>query len=487
MHNLHHYWRNEMETVLKRAAAALLTAVIILMPVATVCAEPAAEETQAGDEAGATAEQNAENSELERQKKASYDTVPETNTIEGWPQGPKVYANSAIVMDMNSKAVLYEKKIDKPHYPASITKLLTALVTFENASLDDEIVFSQESIDILRSDYASIGMKPGEILSLNDAMYAMLLASANEVSYAIAENVGKEMGGGYDTFIQEMNDRSAELGCAGSHWTNANGLPDKNHYTTAQDMALITAELYQHKDFQIIAQTLNYTIGTTNLVNETRTFQQHHKMLMPDNSNYYQYCTGGKTGYTDEARSTLVTTADNGKLQLVAVVLQDDGDVYEDTRAILDYAFENFSSLSLIEQEKPEEVKSYVDAEPYIVVPNGIGVSDLEYEITVEDEKKASDDIMFSYGGQEVGSVPVTLTPEYIEEATGYTTRLRLVDDGQNSSEDGILPFSRWTLAAVGVVLLLVVIAVVSYSRRRAVKVRKRRGMKKHHKRIKKS
>ena len=172
MHNLHHYWRNEMKTVLKRAAAALLTAVIILMPVATVCAEPAAEETQAGDEAGATAEQNAENSELERQKKASYDTVPETNTIEGWPQGPKVYANSAIVMDMNSKAVLYEKKIDKPHYPASITKLLTALVTFENASLDDEIVFSQESIDILRSDYASIGMKPGEILSLNDAMYA---------------------------------------------------------------------------------------------------------------------------------------------------------------------------------------------------------------------------------------------------------------------------------------------------------------------------
>lgn len=173
------------------------------------------------------------------QKQAAYDAVPETNGLENWPQEPHVYANSAIVMEMNSGAILYGKKINDKHYPASITKLLTALVALENADPDDEVYFSEDSVSFLEYGDASIGMRPGEILSMNDALYGMLLASANEVSYAIAESVGKKMGGGFETFIQKMNERCEELGCTGSHWTNANGLHDENHYTTAHDMALI--------------------------------------------------------------------------------------------------------------------------------------------------------------------------------------------------------------------------------------------------------
>ena len=253
---------------------------LIIMPVSEVHAEPQAEQT-----ADNGAAQETELSDFEKQKQASYDTVPETNNIDGWPEGPKVYGNSAIVMDMNSGAILYGKKIDEQHYPASITKLLTVLIALENSSLDAEVLFSQESIDILRSDYASIGMRSGEILSMEDALYATMLASANEVAYAVGENVGKLMGGDYNTFIQAMNDRSTELGCTGSSWTNANGLHDDLHYTTARDMALITSALYEHEEFRTIAQTLSCTIGPTNLVNEQRVFQQHHKMLWPDNSN----------------------------------------------------------------------------------------------------------------------------------------------------------------------------------------------------------
>ena len=127
------------------------------------------------------------------QKQAAYDAVPETNGLENWPQGPHVYANSAIVMEMNSGAILYGKKINDKHYPASITKLLTALVALENADPDDEVYFSEDSVSFLEYGDASIGMRPGEILSMNDALYGMLLASANEVSYAIAESVGKKM------------------------------------------------------------------------------------------------------------------------------------------------------------------------------------------------------------------------------------------------------------------------------------------------------
>lgn len=468
-----------MRTVLKRMTIVMLLLIMTMIPVSKAHAEP-----QEGQSTDNTAAQETELSDFEKQKKASYDAVPETNDIEGWPEGPKVYGNFAIVMDMNSGAILYEKKIDEQHYPASITKLLTVLIALENSSLDDEVLFSQESIDILRSDYASIGMRPGEILSMEDALYATMLASANEVAYAVGENVGQLMGGDYNTFIQVMNDRSAELGCTGSNWTNANGLHDTQHYTTAHDMALITSALYQYEEFRTIAQTLNYTIGPTNLVDEDRVFQQHHKMLWPGNSNYYEYCTGGKTGYTDESRTTLVTTADNGTLQLVAVVLQDDGDVYADTKAMFDYGFDNFSKVLLSGEEKPEEIRSYADNDSYVLLPDGITFDSLDHEITVEDEKQAAGRITFLYNGQNVGSADVVLTPEYIEEATGYTTRMDLSGSGAALGEDSqssLLPIQLSTIiriaavAAAAVLLLLFVMAIVL--RHRAAVRKKRRMM----------
>lgn len=447
----------------------ILLIITIMAPVSVAHAEPQNQET-AGEET--------ELSEFEKQRQASYDTVPETNNIEGWPEGPKVYGNSAIVMDMDSGAILYGKKIDEQHYPASITKLLTMLVALENSSLDDEVTFSQESIDILRWDYASIGMRSGEILSMEDALYATMLASANEVAYAVGENVGMLMGGDYNTFIQAMNDRSAELGCTGSHWVNANGLHDDQHYTTAYDMALITSALYQYEEFRTIAQTLSYTIGPTNLVNEERVFQQHHKMLWENNSNYYEYCTGGKTGYTDKSRTTLVTTADNGTIRLAAVVLQDDGDVYADTRAMFDYVFGNFSKVLLREQEKPEEVRAYTEHDSYVLLPDGITFDSLDYEIAVEDEEDAAGKITFYYKDQNVGSAAVTLTPEYIEETTGYTTRLRVtgpVPEADKADSDSSVSVQTVVLIAAGAVVLAVVLATTALVlRRRAARKRRR-------------
>src|SRR5699024_6892892 len=174
-----------MKAAIKRIASAVLMTTVLLASAGTAYAD---EEMEA----------------REAERAASYEVVPDTNNIEGWPKGPQVYGNSAIVMDMNSGAVLYAKKPDERHYPASITKLMTALVALENASLEDEVYFSEDSVSFLEYGDASIGMTPGEILSMNDALYGMLLASANEVSYAIAESVGKLTGGGFDTFIQKM-------------------------------------------------------------------------------------------------------------------------------------------------------------------------------------------------------------------------------------------------------------------------------------------
>ena len=410
---------------------------------------------------------------------SAYDIVPDTNNIRGWPQGPHVYGNSAVVVDMDSGAVLYGKKADERHYPASITKLMTALVALENSEPDDEVLFSQDSVSFLEYGDASIGMTPGEILSMNDAMYGMLLASANEVSYAIAESVGKLMGGDYNTFLQAMNDRAEELGCTDSHWMNANGLHNDQHYTTAHDMARIASAVYQFEGFRTVTQTLNYTIGPTNLVGESRTFQQNHKMLWPGNPNYYEYCTGGKTGYTDQSRTTLVTMADNGNMRLVAVLLQDDGDVYADTRAMFDYVYSNFSKVQLKGRQKAEGISSYEDDAAYVVLPAGIDFSSLDSEITITDKKEGTGKVTYFYEGQDVGSADVVLTPEYVKEQTGYDITPRITEKGSalaGGSEDGTgLPLPVKILIGTGAAAAVLFLAFCAWVRYLYIKKKKRR------------
>lgn len=432
--------------------------------------------------AAQTARADEEIPDRETERAASYETAPDTNSIEGWPQGPQVYGNSAIVMDMNSGAILYAKKSDEQRYPASITKLMTALVALENASLEDEVYFSEDSVSFLEYGDAHIGMTPGEILSMNDALYGMLLASANEVSYAIAESVGKSLGGGFDTFIQKMNDRAEEIGCTGSHWMNANGLHDEQHYTTAHDMAVIASKVYQFEEFRTVVQTLQYTIGPTNQVGESRTFQQNHKMLWPQNDNYYEYCTGGKTGYTDQARTTLVTMADDGNLQLAAVVLRDYGnDAYIDTRAMFDYAFANFTKVFLKDQKKAEGISSYEDEEAYIVLPSGADFSSVQAEVTITDKTKAAGTVAYTYQGQNVGSASVTLTEEYIKEKTGYNITPEITGSGAGSdnadgNKEGLSLAAKIVIGITAGVILFFVL-VYAYLRYRLAMRRKRRMM----------
>ena len=257
----------------------------------------------------------------------------DSNTWEGWPAGPQTYGEANIVMDAGTGAILYAKNIDGKSYPASITKVLTMLVALENGKLDDIVTFSKDSVYSVPYSYAHIGMKEEEQICLEDALYGMMLASANEVAYSIGESVGQNLGKDYNWFIEKMNERCKELGGLNSNFVNTNGLDDENHYTTARDMALITQELLMnHPEFETISQTLQYTIPATNITSETRTFQQVHKMFYQSNEHYDERVIAGKTGYTDIARNTLITCADDGNLKLICVNLKTHGtNVYPDT------------------------------------------------------------------------------------------------------------------------------------------------------------
>lgn len=415
-----------------------------------------------------------------------YNQQIDSNLLPGWPAGPNIYSESGIVMDMDSGAILYAKKIDDQHYPASITKVLTALVALENSQMTDRVTFTQDCIDFLEYGDAHIGMKVGEEISMEDAMYGMLLASANEVSYAIANSVN----GGYDNFIHMMNEKVAELGGTNSHFVNANGLHNDEHYTSARDMALIGSAAFEYEEFRKITGTRQYTIEPTALTNEPRIFQQNHKMLFQGNRNYYEYCVGGKTGYTDQALTTLVTFAQKDGKNLVAVTLRVHGggqNSYVDTRAMLDYAFANFTKVPVTKEQVTDENVESVGEGAYVMLPSTVTEDKLDVVLqkpTEVGDKQGT--LVYSYEGQEVGKVPVTITEKCYNKIHGIEEKKekkseKKTEEKEKKDEKGMSLILKIVLIVLGVVAVLAVlfIWVLLYRRKKIRERRKKAKMRK--------
>ncbi len=258
--------------------------------------------------------------------------------------GPQVDAAAAIVMEANTGTILYEKDIYSAYYPASITKLMTVLLALENSSLNEVVTMST---DAEMNVYGSrIGLVRGEQLTMESALYAIMLESANEATYAVAEHVG----GDFDTFISMMNAKAAELGCVNSNFINPHGLHEEGHYVCAYDMALISKELLKIPEFLKITGTRSYTIPATNK-NVARPLANHHQFIRKTKT--YEYAIGGKTGATDEALNTLVTFAEKDGMLLICVVLKeaDVDTMYDDTKTLCDYAFDNYTAYNIEENE----------------------------------------------------------------------------------------------------------------------------------------
>ena len=291
-----------------------------------------------------------------------YEQAPDTDSIEGWPQGPKIEGESAILVDMVTGAVLYSKNADKVQYPASITKIMTSLLAAEHLNMKDKIVMSQSAAyGITISDSSSIYADTGEEFTTEQAMMAVMLQSANEMTLALAE----ETSGSVKKFVELMNLKAKQLGCTGPHFNNPNGLPDELHYTTASDMAKIARAAWYNPTFRKYTTTTYYEIPPTNKFAETRYLLNHHKM-MKGNTYAYEGVMGGKTGYTDAAGNTLVTYAKRGNMRLVSVVMKSINGAYADTAALLDYGFNNFTRTAV--KTEPETMSvSYLPAEKYIL------------------------------------------------------------------------------------------------------------------------
>ena len=340
-----------------------------------------------------------------------------------WPTGPEVTAESAIVIEASTGTVLYEKNADEQHYPASITKIMTTLLALENSSLDEIVTFSADAVYKNEGDSSHIARDLNEQMTMEQCLYAVMLESANECAYAVAEHVGE---GDYQSFVDLMNEKAAELGCTNTVFTNANGLPDEEHVTSCRDMALIAQAAIANSTFRQIVGTVKYTIPPTNKHSEETVLNNHHRMLSAyKGTGYlYEYCIGGKTGYTVAAGNTLVTYAEKDGMLLICVVMQAPSQ-YEDTTSLFDFCFENYALYNVSENETrygdsgastktlagETEAFATLDSEAQIILPAAADFADTEVEVSYDNiSENIVGTLVYFYAGKQVGTADVVTT-----------------------------------------------------------------------------
>ncbi len=382
-------------------------------------------------------------------------------------------AEAAILMDATSGQILYEKNSDTKQYPASITKLMTILLALEkmeteNIHLTDTITFSHDAIYTIEPGSSHIAIQEGETLTLEQVLYGIILQSANECSNGIAEFVD----GSTEAFAKHMTARAKELGCQNTNFVNANGLFDKDHYTTAHDMALITKQLLTHDTYRKLVEKTYYEIPPTNKQDEIRYLHGQHQMLNKHSLYYYPEAKGGKTGFTNEALNTLVTFAKKGDTELIVVVLKCAGaQHYVDTKTLFDYGFDNYKTVKAISatdisqdvtvtetlQNKTntkQTISAILEQDVYVTIPKQGSVADIQQTITCNDTVSVpitKDDILgtltLSYEGK-----PIARANLVASDAVAETTKEELAQISAKKRSD---IFKTIALVVIGILLLL--------------------------------
>ena len=394
----------------------------------------------------------------------------ETNAISGWPQGQDTYAETAVLMEAETGAVLYAKGMNELRYPASITKIMTALLAIENCSMDEQVTFTEACLADQEPGSGNAGMKVGEILTMKQCLLVLMIKSANDVATQIAVHVGGSVAG----FADLMNQRAQQLGCVNTHFVNASGMPDENHYTTAYDMALIFREAIKNELFREIISTLSVTIEPTNMNPEARSYNTHHALLSPSAPEHYEGCFGGKTGNTDASRCTLVSGAERNGMTLIAVALRADaGEVCQDHIQMFDYGYNNFEKIQV--------------SGGCVVVPKGTELSALKV-VDTEIEGKTEQTYFYQNniyvgngvkGEESVDEVPIEITPEY---SSMEDEKLSVLEESQSGTENRDSKKNIFYLIIdilIGlIVLALLITAYASVKNRKRRRKRKNRGRK---------
>lgn len=261
-------------------------------------------------------------------------------------------------MEATTGKIIYEKDAFSPTFPASTTKIMTAILTLENCKLTDTATVSHDAIFTVPVGYTHANLVEGEVLTIDQLLHVLLIPSANDAANVLAEHIA----GSISSFTTMMNTKAVEIGCQNTNFVNANGIHSENHYSTAYDLALIGRYAMQNDIFREIVSTTKYTLPATNKYPEAnRFFNTTNELLKVDNRDrvdnyYYSYCNGIKTGYTNAAKNCIVASATKDGIEYIVVILGADRTEnglsarYLDCKNLFNYAFEHYTTYTMNEE-----------------------------------------------------------------------------------------------------------------------------------------
>lgn len=337
-----------------------------------------------------------------------------------WPRDTGVQAEAGIVVDMDSGAVLFGQNIHLPYPPASITKLLTALVVLEHCQLDETVEFSETAVNSVESDSGNkLGSVAGDRLSVEDCLYGMLLESSNQAANALAEHTA----GSIPDFVEMMNEKIAQLGCTESHFDNPSGLNGDTQYVSAYDMAIIARAAFSNEELLTISSTLSRKLAGTANYPGGITVENENRLIKPDDELYYPSAKAGKTGYLIAAGNTLVTYGEENGRRLVSVILKGQPRQYfMDARTLMEFGFRDFKNIAPAESEgryvTGEEVLHLdrgdfacqdlmIDPAAVITLPNGASLEDADVALDAlpaEYPERAVGQLTYTYNDRVIGT-----------------------------------------------------------------------------------
>lgn len=325
-----------------------------------------------------------------------------TSFVFATSEKPTIISQSALLMDNKTEKILYAKNENTKMYPASTTKIVTAILTLEMCNLDDVVTVSYDAVMSIPEGYSSASLQIGEQLTVEQLLQLLLVHSANDAANTLAEHVG----GSVESFVSMMNTKVYELGLVNTHFTNTFGMHDDNHYTTAQDLAMIMKYCMKNENFRKLAGSASCAIPATNKY-DVRRYNSTNELINPNNSNYYPYLTSGKTGYTSQAGDCLVSCSYQNNFELICVILGGKtvngvSTRFSETKILYDYGYDHYSIQTLLEPNFPvtkieiqngtKETKNLdllANDSIQALIENTIDINDLAFEINLTENINA--------------------------------------------------------------------------------------------------
>ena len=366
-----------------------------------------------------------------------------------------IISEAACLIDAATGQVLFDKNMHEILEPASITKIMTAALALEKGiEPGSTVTMNDDAVWSVGRDTTHVALTPDEVVNVNDILYGTLLQSANDCANGLALFVDGDL----EKFAQRMTDKAAEVGALNTHFANANGLPDPRHVTTAYDMAMITKWAITVPGFREVFGENSYTMSPTNKQPKERNFYHGHKCLNQYSDFYLEYATGGKTGWTEEARNTCVTLAEKDGMELIAVTLhaQEGKDSYNDTKKLFEYGFKNFNHAEFSKErfsqapvpvydgsEKVGEV-NIIPKDVVVTKPSTAAKADIKIQFDLPIRYNISDEIApkarFILNDKVIAEVPVGFTKNISSKNNAPVVSAAAEEEGSRNSSGFHIP-----------------------------------------------